>query len=252
MKAIIAEDEMVVAYDLARILRGLGYTVPGTATRASEALELVREHQPDVVFVDIILKGETDGIALAHTLREEFSMPYLFITAHADSDTVERARAARPSGYIVKPFTRDDVYAATEIALGNFRNEQGTKEEDKDTSQEPVASESGGLPSFRLRKVQRYIGDHLDDDLTLDQLADVAGISKHHFSHLFKESMGVSPYQYVIRRRLDEAKHLLVRTDLSITRVALRTGFSSHSHLSKAFRNVEGVSPSAFRAERRG
>lgn len=247
MKALIVEDEMVVAHDLTRILRSLGYAVPATAMRVGEALQMIDEHEPDVVFIDIVLKGERDGIALAHALRENYAIPFLFLTAHADSDTVERARMTRPSGYLVKPFTKDDVYAATEVALSNYANAEALRERSAETAQKP--HEEGGLPPFRLRKVQRYIGEHLDQDLTLARLAEVAGISKYHFSHLFKQSVGIPPYRYVILQRIEEAKRLLKQTELSIAQVALRTGFSSHSHLSKAFRKHVGTTPSTFQEE---
>lgn len=248
MKALIVEDEMVVAYDLTRILRSLGYTVPATAMRADEALQLTEQHQPDVVFIDIVLKGEKDGIALAHHLRENHHIPFLFITAHADSDTVERARATRPSGYLVKPFTKDDVYAATEVALSNYVDaRQVVRARNADAAPDPASDEDQGLPPFRLRKVHRYIGEHLDEDLTLARLAEVAGISKYHFSHLFKQSTGIPPYRYVILQRIEAAQRLLKQTDLSVAKIALRTGFSSHSHLSRAFRQHVGTSPSTFR-----
>lgn len=246
MKALIVEDEMVVAHDLARILQRLGYSVPATAMRTDEALRMVDQHQPDVIFIDIVLKGERDGIALAHVLRENYSIPFLFITAHADSTTVKRARATQPSGYLVKPFTKDDVYAATEVAMSNYLTEQIAPDQKEDTPNKAGTHEDGGLPPFRLRKVQRYIGEHLDEDLTLARLAEVADISKYHFSHLFKQSVGTPPYRYVILQRIEEAKRLLAQTELSIAQIALRSGFSSHSHFSRTFRKHVGTTPSAF------
>lgn len=241
MKALIVEDEMIVALDLARTLKRMGYDVPAIAKRAEEALALIDQHQPDVVFIDIILKGDEDGIFVAHALRENHRIPFLFITAHADVMTVQRARETRPSGYLVKPFNKDAVYAATEIALRNFADEQ--------IEAEHANQKDGGLPPFRLRKVMKYIGEHLDEDLTLSRLAEISGSSKYHFSRLFKQAVGMAPYQYVMQQRIDEAQRLLERTDLSVTEIALLTGFGSHGHFSKSFRRHVGFPPTQYRKE---
>lgn len=239
MKALIVEDEMIVARDLAHILKEVGYCVCGVTTNVDEALDIVLVNQPDVVLIDIVLKGDRDGIDLAHVLREENNIPFLFITSHADRATVERAKAAHPSGYLVKPFTRDEVYAATEIALINYADGQAdplNSNEDED-----------GLPPFRLAKVKEYVEEHLNEDLTLSELAGIAGMSKYYFSRLFKQSEGIPPYEYVLERRVEVGKELLRDTDLSLVQIALKTGFSSQSHFGKIFRRQVGVTPAAYR-----
>ena len=124
MKALVVEDEMVVARHLSRILEEIGYTVPAMALTTEEALEMIDQYHPDIVLIDIVLKGEKDGIDLARRLRDDHNVPFLFITSHADRQTVRRAKATRPSGYVMKPFKRDEVYAATEIALSNHADEK--------------------------------------------------------------------------------------------------------------------------------
>lgn len=109
---------------------------------------------------------------------------------------------------------------------------------------------SRGLPAFRLRKVLAYIEEHLAEDLRMDALAEVAGMSKYHFSRLFKAAVGVPPYRYVVQQRVEAAQLLLLRTDLTVTQIALRTGFSSQSHLSTAFREHAGTTPVALRERR--
>ncbi len=247
MNALIVEDEMLVARDLARTLEKIGYRVSGMVKSVGEALQVLDRpdrDRPDVVLIDIVLKGRRDGVDLAHTLRTRYRLPFLFITSHADRATVERAKAARPGGYLVKPFTKDEVYASTELALMHFAGE-GEKRRAPHTQQ---AAEDG-LPPFQLKKVTAYIKEHYDEQLTIAGLAKVAGMSKYHFGRMFKESTGLPPYQYVIRERVEAAKRLLEETELSVTEVAMRTGFCSQSHLSRTFRDVTAVSPSAFREE---
>lgn len=107
---------------------------------------------------------------------------------------------------------------------------------------------AGGLPQRQLLQVLDYIHEHLDRDIKLANLADLLGISQFHFSHLFKQSLGISPYQYLLGQRIERAKQLLKQTDRSIIEIALMCGFSSHSRLSQQFRQLTGMTPRTYRA----
>jgi AraC family transcriptional regulator len=107
----------------------------------------------------------------------------------------------------------------------------------------------GGLPDRQLRQVLDYIHDHLDLDIKLEDLAQLLGISQFHFSRVFKQSIGISPYQYLLQQRVERAKQLLKQNEeRSILDIALACGFNSHSHLSKQFRQLTGMTPKAYRA----
>ncbi|WP_404786946.1 helix-turn-helix domain-containing protein [Altericista sp. CCNU0014] len=106
----------------------------------------------------------------------------------------------------------------------------------------------GGLPQRQLQQVLEYIHDRLDRDIKLADLAESIGMSQFHFCHLFKRSIGMSPYQYLLQQRIEQAKLLLKRSDRSIVDIALECGFNSHSHLSKTFRQLTGITPKAYRA----
>jgi AraC family transcriptional regulator len=107
----------------------------------------------------------------------------------------------------------------------------------------------GGLPQRQLLQVLEYINDHLSQDIKLADLADLLGMSQFHFSHLFKQALGTSPYQYLLQQRIERAKQLLKQTDLSIMDIALECGFNSHSHLSKQFRQFTAMTPKAYRVK---
>jgi AraC family transcriptional regulator len=105
-----------------------------------------------------------------------------------------------------------------------------------------------GLPTYRLRRVLDYITAHLDEDLSLAELARTAGMSPHHFAVLFRQRMGTSPHRHVVEQRIERAKHLLRDHTQSILEVALASGFESQSHFGRVFRRVVGVTPSGYRA----
>ena len=108
---------------------------------------------------------------------------------------------------------------------------------------------NGGLGEKRLKLVLAYIDTHLAENIGLQDMATVAGLGQHHFATMFKQSMGISPYQYVIERRIDRAKRQLRQQDAAIIDVALACGFADQSHLTKHFRKLVGMTPRAFRAD---
>jgi AraC family transcriptional regulator len=107
---------------------------------------------------------------------------------------------------------------------------------------------AGGLPAHRLRTVVNYIEDNLPQPMSLRQLAAVAGVSARHFERAFRQATGVPPYAYVLKKRVDAARQVLLNDPLaSVEEIALRVGFTSGSHLSFAFRRKLGCSPTMFR-----
>lgn len=116
-RVLVVEDEVIVARTIASQLKQLGYIVTGTASSGQVAINKVSENEPDIVLMDIILKGEMDGITAANYIRENLDIPVVFLTAYSDSNTLERAKITQPFGYIVKPFTIKDLQIAIEIAL---------------------------------------------------------------------------------------------------------------------------------------
>ena len=120
----IVEDEMIIARELAARLNMLGYNVADIAASKQEALQRVSARQPDLVFMDIVLKGEGDGIETAEEIRKQFDIPIIYVTAYADEHTLERAKVAEPFGYIIKPFSESTLRAVIEMALYKHRMER--------------------------------------------------------------------------------------------------------------------------------
>ncbi|MCU0536970.1 MAG: AraC family transcriptional regulator [Hydrococcus sp. Prado102] len=105
----------------------------------------------------------------------------------------------------------------------------------------------GGLPQRQLIQVLEYIDGHLERDIKLADLAALVNMSQFHFSHQFKQAKGMAPYQYLLQQRVERAKQLLKQTDRAIIEIAFLCGFNSHSHLSKQFRQLTGMTPTAYR-----
>ena len=120
-KIFIVEDEPIVAMALEDTLAELGYTVAGTATNGNEALEKIGETHPDLILMDIRIEGEMDGIETAEKVGARYNLPVVYLTAHSDEKTLERAMATQPHGYLLKPFRTRELYSTIEIALYKHR-----------------------------------------------------------------------------------------------------------------------------------
>ena len=106
----------------------------------------------------------------------------------------------------------------------------------------------GGLPQRQLSQALDYIHEYLEQDIKLADLAALLNMSQFHFSHLFKQAIGTSPYQYLLQQRIERAKQLLKEGDQPIMEVAFQCGFNNHSHLSQQFRRFTGMTPKAYRS----
>jgi AraC family transcriptional regulator len=111
----------------------------------------------------------------------------------------------------------------------------------------PLRDDRGGMPKRKLKQAIAYIHDHLAEDLNIAAIADELEMSQYYFSRLFKQSIGVSPYRYVMERRIEIAKHLLKKTSLPISAISDRVGFANQNQLTIQFRNLMGTTPSNYR-----
>ena len=130
-RIMVVEDERLVALALGQTLKALGYEVVGLVTTGREAVRKAGELEPDLVLMDIRLKGELDGIEAAIRIHETYKIPIVFLTAYSDDHTLERARAAKPYGYVLKPFEEKSLKSAVAMALytaSTNANEQRTRE----------------------------------------------------------------------------------------------------------------------------
>ena len=130
-KVLVVEDEKIVAADIKNTLQYLGYTVLGIASSGEEAVSKTRELMPELVLMDIKLKGNMDGIESVEKLRDFSSVPVIYLTAYADESTLDRAKITEPFGYILKPFDERELHITIEMALYKHKMECKLKESEK-------------------------------------------------------------------------------------------------------------------------
>lgn len=127
-RVLIVEDELLIAEDIRTGLESLGYNVVGISDSGRKALRDVRRLKPDVVLMDILLQGESQGIRIADTLRREFDIPVIYLTSFADQKTLDQAKITEPYGYLLKPFHTEALQSVIEMALYKHRMERALKQ----------------------------------------------------------------------------------------------------------------------------
>ncbi len=144
-KVLVVEDEQIIAMDLSRRLEALGYTVTGMAGNAETALRKARSLRPDIVLMDIVLPGGADGVELSALMRSELEVPIVFVTAHSDDRTVERAKATGPYGYVTKPVDDRQLQIVIDMAVYKHAAEKALRDSEERFRQLAEASSEGML-----------------------------------------------------------------------------------------------------------
>ena len=186
---LIVEDEAIVAADLAGKLGQLGYAVCGTTARGEEAIAHMRGHRPDLVLMDIRLAGAMDGVAAAEHIRREFDVPVIYLTAHSDRATVQRAKLTEPFGYILKPFEELDLQTHIEMGLYKHGAERKLRESEQrfattlaSIGDAVISTDTEGRVAFMNPVAERLTGWTLQEALHTPA-AEVFHIVNEHTRH---------------------------------------------------------------------
>ncbi|MCX5815900.1 MAG: response regulator [Proteobacteria bacterium] len=124
---MVVEDEWVVSDQICRDLKDLGYTVCGTASTGDEAIRKAEAEKPDLILMDIVLKGKMDGIEAVEQITLQFDIPVIYLTSHTNDGFIERAKQTRPFGYLVKPFVKKELHTNIEMALHKHAADKSIK-----------------------------------------------------------------------------------------------------------------------------
>ncbi len=120
IRILIVEDNVIIADDMQSMLEEIGYEIVDNVIVYEQAERVLKAEQVDLVLIDIILASDKTGIDLGKHIRENYDIPFIFVTSNSDRATVENAKTVKPNGYLVKPFEQQDLYTSIEIALSNF------------------------------------------------------------------------------------------------------------------------------------
>ena len=142
LKIGIVEDDAIIAQSIIEMLTASGYSVTKPAKRYSEAIAMIEEEMPDLLLLDVKILGKMDGIEVARTVRKAFDIPYIFLTANTDFETISRAKEVAPAAFLAKPVTRAQLHAAIEIALAGFA---ASAESNNNIASAPQVTEAAGI-----------------------------------------------------------------------------------------------------------
>jgi len=131
LQIAVVEDESLVAKDIVNMVRGLGYSVPAVVSTGEDAILVAEKTRPDIILIDIVLKGRIDGIEAAHRIWETLSIPVVYLTAFADEATLQRAKVTEPFGYILKPFDERELQTTIEMAFYKAQMEKKLRERER-------------------------------------------------------------------------------------------------------------------------
>jgi DNA-binding LytR/AlgR family response regulator len=126
---LVVEDESIVAKDIQHSLKKLGYIVVGICSTGEDAIKVTEEVKPDLILMDIMLKGDMSGIDAATHIREKYNIPVIYLTAYADESTLSKAKVSEPYGYIIKPFKEIDLHTSIEMAIYKHSKETNVRKE---------------------------------------------------------------------------------------------------------------------------
>lgn len=175
MKILVVEDEALAATGIMDMLSGFGYSALGPALTGEEAIKRCEQERPDLVLMDIRLKGSLDGIAAATEIKTKFQIPVVYITAHSDMDTIERVKKTEPYGYILKPFGERDLYLTVELAVNKYQAEkQNSKRETwfstilRSIGDGVIVTDDNGRVVYMNTVAEIMTGSHLSDSKDAD------------------------------------------------------------------------------------
>lgn len=236
---LIVEDELIIALHIKEILKEEGFDEIINVDNVNDAITTIENLNPSLVLIDISLRQDKDGVHLGAFLLERDKIPFIYITSYSDKSTLERVRETRPYGYIVKPFKPTDLKSTVDIVLHNFKHRNiDVLRQDKEISND--------IP-FILKQSLKYINDNVNEKIKISDLANQTRWESQHFNRLFTQYIGSTPYKYIMDKKIEKAKTLLIETKIPIVQLSFDLGFKSHSNFCSIFKKVTGKTPENFR-----
>jgi DNA-binding LytR/AlgR family response regulator len=189
LNIFIVEDESIVAKDIQNNLVKLGYNVVGIANNGKDAIAQIKELVPDVVLMDIMIKGELTGIEVAEQIKKAVNVPVIFLTAYADESTLSRAKVTEPYGYILKPFKEIDLHSTIEMAVYKHQKDSALQKE-RDFLYSLVENKDGTQNDILFVKANsRLVKVYLKDIFYVEALKDYVIINTQYARYTVHSTM---------------------------------------------------------------
>jgi len=187
---LVVEDEFIVSKDIQSSLKKLGYHVVGAAPSGEKALEILAENTPDIVLMDIMLKGEMNGIETAEVVKNQYSIPVIYLTAYADEATLAKAKVTEPYGYILKPFKEIDLHTSIEMALYKHKKELAVeRERDMLYSLVENKERESNLDFIFVKSNSKLVKLNASDIFFIEALKDYVVINTHDSRYTIHSTM---------------------------------------------------------------
>jgi AraC-like DNA-binding protein/CheY-like chemotaxis protein len=239
-KILIVEDELLIAKNISIILENEGYETTIGITNYDDAVNAITLNKYALVLIDINIQGILDGVDLASYLLKKDNIPFIYITSNADNVTLNRIKETRPYGMIVKPFKSIDIKSTVEIVLNNLEHKK------IDVVRYESESIENEVP-FILKKVVEYINANIHDKIDIHDLSKMTKWSHQHFIKNFTKFIHQTPYQYILKKKIEKAKALITDEKVLLTNVSLELGFNSYSNFCNAFKKETGKTPENYK-----
>lgn len=237
---ILVEDEFLIAQEIKDILEETeDYNVVANINSYEKAIEAIENIKPHLVLIDIKIKGVKSGIDVGNYLQIKDEIPFIYITSYTDAVTLEKVKNTRPYGFIVKPFKDSDIITSVFLTLNNYshKNLDNLKSNNNIVEEVPLA----------IRNVISYINNNIYERIDIEELAKLTRWKKHHFLRTFAREVGVTPYQYILKRKIDIAKSLIKETEEPINEIAYDLGFINYGNFSQIFKKFNNQSPESYK-----
>ncbi len=243
---LIVDDEKWICESLLLLLSRSGLKV-NASLNAKEALEFLERNNVSLVILDYNLP-EMDGLELLTRIRLKYSgMPVIFMTGYGSETTSIKAFKLGISDYFIKPFHPKDLESSVlKILDTGSAAEAGVPA--PQFFEYPITEEVGQTTG--IGRALKYIKETYTSRITLEEVSEISGVSKYHFTRAFKRVMGISFSDYLNHIRVKKAEEILANPDLSISEVAFSTGFNSLRQFERVFKSTSGKPPVKYRKEK--
>jgi len=228
---------MSIALELEMLIEELGYQLISIIDNAEEALTVAREQSPDLILMDIGIKGRYSGLEVAEKIKY-LPIAILFITSYQTQEIFQRAKLTNFAGYVTKPITKVAIQGAIEMAI-RFLNKDNSNFSKK--SNQPTFEKEN---VFIARLKAQILNNLADSDLKTEEIARKMGISRMQLYRHLKQLTNTTTSKYIQNIRLEKAFELLEEQKWNVTEVAYHVGFRNPNHFSRLFKEKYGQSPS--------